>query len=259
MEKLKEILAHKREEVARNKQVRPLSGLERRLKDRPPVRPFRETLAKSGRLSLIAEVKRASPSAGVIRAGADAVETARLYARAGAQAISVLTDEKFFAGRLEDLTRVKEGVPVPVLRKDFLIDEYQVVEAAAAGADAVLLIVAALEQKPLERLLKLTGDLGLDTLVEAHDERELKRALDLPAQLIGINNRNLETLKVALNTTRELCQLIPADRTVVSESGLGCRADVEAVEKLGVDAVLIGEALMGSDDPAVRIKTLMGW
>lgn len=257
--KLQEILDYKRQEVAESKRVRPLAGLERALKVRPPVRAFRQAISRPGRLSLIAEFKRASPSAGSLQAGADPVEISKIYAQAGVQALSVLTDAKFFSGSLHDLTLVKEKTVLPVLRKDFLLEEYQVLEAAAAGADCLLLIAAILPLQELKRLLRLTRDLSLDPLVEVHTEKELEEALEAGAALIGINNRDLATLQVDLKTTERLAPQVPKDRTLVSESGIHSRADLEFVAGKGVHAVLIGEELMSSRDVGKRIQELMGW
>lgn len=259
MSRLDEILAHKREELAHTKRLRPLAQLEEALKRRPPPRGFRQAISRPGKLSLIAEVKRASPSAGPIRPDAGAVGVAQAYAAAGAQAVSVLTDRRFFMGSIADLARVKEKVELPVLRKDFLLEEYQVVEAAAAGADALLLIAAALKPGDLRRLLRLAADLSRDALVEVHGERELDEALEAGAALIGINNRDLATFKVDLGTTQRLAGRVPQGHTVVSESGIRSRADVQRVEGWGAHAILVGEELMSAPDPAARIKELMGW
>ncbi len=259
MTKLDEIVAYKREEVAQAKKNRPLSIVEKGLKGRPPVRDFREAISQPGRVSLIAEVKRASPSAGTIRPGADAVSVGKIYDSAGAQAISVLTDSKFFSGGLEDLIAVRAAVSVPVLRKDFLLEEYQVIEAAASGADAVLLIAAILEGPVLKRLIRMARDLHLHALVEVHTEKEMEQAVQAEAQIIGINNRDLATFRVDLKTTEQLIRRIPGGKTVVSESGIRSRADVEFLGRLGASAVLVGEELMRSEDIAARVKELMGW
>lgn len=258
MSKLDEIVACKREELALAKRDRPLAQVEQALKRRPTPRPFRPAISRPGKLSLIAEIKRASPSSGPIRAGADAAGIAQSYAAAGAQAISVLTDARFFSGSLQDLTAAREKVGLPVLRKDFLLEEYQLLEAAAAGADAALLIVAALKPQELRRLIQLAGELSMDALVEVHDERELDEALEAGAAILGINNRDLGTFRVDLATTGRLVGRVPMDRTMVSESGIRSRADVERVEAWGVHAVLVGEELMSAPDPAARIKELMG-
>ena len=186
------------------------------------------------------------------------MEVAKAYTQAGAQAVSVLTDAKFFSGSLKDLISVKEGVPLPVLRKDFLLEEYSLMEAAAAGADAVLLIVAILEYPVLKRLLGLALDLSLSALVEVHTGQELGIALEAGARIIGINNRNLATFQVDLKVTERLSRQIPKDRVMVSESGIRSRADVEFVRSQGVQAILVGEELMGSEDIEKRVKELMG-
>ena len=258
MNKLEEIAAFKRQEVAEAKRVRPLVELERELKHRQRPRGFAAAIGRPGELSLIAEIKKASPSAGPIRPEADVVEVARTYARAGARAISVLTDSKFFSGSLKDLAVVREKVSLPVLRKDFLLEEYHVVEAAAAGADAVLLIVALLDRAVLKRLLTLARDLSLDALVEIHSEPELQEALEAEARVIGINNRDLGTLQVDLKITQQLMKKIPGTHVRVSERGIRSRQDVEFVQAQGADAILVGEELMSSQDPAAKIKELMG-
>lgn len=259
MTRLEEIIAFKRQELAEAKRAWPLSRLEKELKGRPPARNFRAAIRRPGALSLIAEFKRASPSAGPIRPDADPVSVAKEYAKAGAQAISVLTDQKFFSGTLDDLRSVKEAVPLPVLRKDFLLEEYAVVESSAAGADAVLLIAAILPRPTFKRLIELARNLSLEALVEVHTERELGEALEAGAELIGVNNRDLATLQVDLKTAERLFQRIPPGKVRVSESGLRSRQDVELVRSHGADAVLIGEELMGSADPARKIKELMGF
>lgn len=258
MSKLDEILSYKRQELAQAKERRPLPQIERALKQRPPIRDFRGAVTRQGRLSLIAEIKKASPSAGPIHPEADVLAIAKVYERSGAQAISVLTDARFFSGSLKDLVRVRENVSLPVLRKDFLLEEYPVVEAAAAGADAVLLIAAALPNPVLKRLIALTQDLSLAALVEVHNERELGDALESGAEIIGVNNRNLATFQVDLKTTERLFLQIPPGKTRVSESGIRSRADVEFVQSKGADAVLIGEEFMSAPDPGVRIREMVG-
>lgn len=258
MTKLEEIVGYKKIELAQKKKDRPIASLERALKGRPPLIGFHEAIRREGVLSLIAEVKRASPSAGTIRADADAVAVAKEYEKAGAQALSVLTDSKFFAGSLEDLTSVKEAVSIPVLRKDFTLEEYQILESACAGADCVLLIVAILERPLLKRLIGFSRDLGLEALVEVTAAREIGEALETEATLIGINNRDLRTFEVDLKTTERLIHLIPPGRTVVSESGIRSREDTLRLQRAGVHAVLIGEELMSVENPGQRIKELMG-
>jgi len=259
MTRLEEIVAYKRQELAQAKRIKPLAQWERALKTRPPVRNFRKAITREGKVSLIAEVKRSSPSAGSIRPGADALTIAQTYEKAGAQAISVLTDSKFFSGDLADLTKVKEKVALPVLRKDFLLEEYQVVEAAASGADAILLIAAILERSLFKRLYRLAYDLEMECLVEVHTEGEVTDSLEVGAEIIGINNRDLKNFTVDLNVTKKLLPRIPREKTKVSESGIRTRADVELVTSQGANAVLIGEELMASNDILERIQELMAW
>ena len=233
-----------------------LEELERGLGERPEQRPFREALTRPG-LSLIAEFKRRSPSAGDIRRSATPAEIARAYEEGGAAALSVLTDVPNFGGSLEDLREAREACALPVLQKDFTVDSYQLYEAAVVGADAILLIVAALPQHELARLHQEAGSLDLDVIVEVHSEQELETALDVGAEVIGINNRNLEDFTVDVKATFELITDVPAGKTVVSESGISERATLEELERVGVDAVLIGEALMRADDPAAKVRELI--
>ena len=251
-----EELAHAaRAGAERRRAELPLEELEGRLADRPEQRPFREALTRPG-LSLIAEFKRRSPSAGEIRAGVEPSEIAQAYEQGGAAAISVLTDGPHFGGSLEDLIQARDACALPVLQKDFIVDRYQLYEAAVVGADAVLLIVAALEVDQLARLYDEARQLDVDVLVEVHRERELEAALTFDAEVIGINNRNLEDFSVDVATTFELITDVPAGKTVVSESGIADRGTLEELERVGVDAVLIGEALMRSDDPAAKVREL---
>ena len=249
MSKLDEILVVKRQEVER---LRPRRAeLHKRALARNDVRSFRRALQREdGRLAFIAEVKKASPSAGVIATAFDPVEIARNYARAGAEAISVLTDEAFFQGHLDHLRAVRDAVAVPVLRKDFVLDEIQILEAAAAGADAILLIVAALQQGQLITLLASAATYQLDALVEVHTIAELERALETDVQIIGINNRNLATFEVDLGVTEKLSEEVPKEIVLVSESGIRTAADLARIKASGVNAVLIGEALMRAQNGA---------
>ncbi|MDQ6656096.1 MAG: indole-3-glycerol phosphate synthase TrpC [Verrucomicrobiota bacterium] len=244
MSRLDEILRVKREEIARLAPQR--AELRKAAVLRNDFRGFRAALQRTeaDQLALIAEVKKASPSAGVIVESFHPVEIAKNYARAGAAAISVLTDEQFFQGHLDYLQAIREAVPTPLLRKDFILDEVQIAEAGAAGADAILLIVAALEQAQLEELLAAAATYQLDVLVEVHTLPELERALDADAQIIGINNRNLTTFAVNLGVTEALSEEVPAGVILVSESGIRTAEDLARVKASGVDAVLIGEALM---------------
>ena len=254
---LDEIYRHKLCEVEENKERISLSRLEGALAGLSPTKDF-ETALRTGRgIKLIAEIKAASPSIGVLREGLDPVALALEYQKAGATAISVLTDKKFFHGSLSNLEEVRKTVDLPLLRKDFIIDGYQLYEARVAGADAVLLIARLLDKKTLSAFLKVADQLGLACLVEVHTEEELKKVLDTHARLIGINNRDLDTFKVDMNTTLKLLPLVPVDRIVVSESGIHNREDVRRLEKAGVRAILVGEALVRSKDVTYKIKELL--
>lgn len=253
---LDRIVADKRKEVAQKQALRPLYQLREVINGRAAPLDMAAALSGEG-LSLIAEVKRASPSKGVLCANLDPVAVAQTYARRGAAAISVLTDGPYFQGSLADLMMVKSRLPeMPVLRKDFILEPYQVYEARAAGADAILLIVAILADDRLRELYSMSRELGMSCLVEVHSQAELERALAGKARLIGINNRDLDTMQVDINTTGRLRSLIPDDRIVVSESGIKERADIERMREWGVDAVLVGEALVTAGDIAARIKEL---
>lgn len=218
---------------------------------------FLESLQRDDRTNIIAEVKRSSPSAGAISQAADAVATARVYEQAGAAAISVLTEPEFFKGSMQDLIDVVANVSIPVLRKDFTVDRHQIYEAAAAGASAVLLIVAALDRAELDELRSVAEDeLGLDALVEVHSEPELEIALSTRAMVIGVNNRNLQTLDVTLQTSRELARHIRTDKIFVSESGIKVHSDVADLKRHGYRAFLIGETLMRASDPSQALRSL---
>lgn len=241
---------------ARKAQV-PLSELAQRAQERSDFRPFRASL-RASELAVIAEHKRSSPSSGVIRADLELSDVVSAYERAGAAALSVLTEETHFGGSLDDLTAARAASSLPILRKDFIVDEYQVYEALAAGADAILLIVAALEVGPLADLHTLARELGLATIVEVHDADELETALELAADTIGINNRNLATLKVDTETTYQLFSKIPANIVVVAESGFSTRHEMERLADVGIDAVLVGEALMRAPDVEAACRELTG-
>jgi len=250
------IVAHKREELKALKARRPLNELRADAGITPPARDFAAALAAPG-VQLIAEIKRASPSKGVFQTDLDPAAQARTYVENGVGAISVLTDEHFFQGHLDDLRRVKRAYPaVPVLRKDFVIDPHQVYQARAAGADAVLLIVAVLADDSLADLLGLTHEIGMDALVEVHNEDELNRALKTEPRVIGINNRDLRDFTVDLRTTERLRQLIPDGTIVVAESGIHTAADVQRLARAGVDAILVGEALVTAEDTAAKVREL---
>jgi len=254
---LEEIVAHKRREVAAARERYPLSRLERHAAKRPPPMDFAGALARPD-LSLIAEIKRRSPSAGLIRANFRPSRIARTYERHGAAAISVLTDRRYFGGSLAILRHVRRATSLPVLRKDFIIDPYQVVEARAGGADAVLLIAEALRVEELARLRELAEGLGLAALVEAHGLGALRKALEAGARIVGINNRNLRTFQTDLATTRRLIRHVSPGRLVVSESAIRTRADVERVASWGVDAILVGEALMRRPRVGRAVDELLG-
>jgi indole-3-glycerol phosphate synthase len=254
---LERILTHKRAELQEAQAQTPLTVLERQLAQAPPVRSFRQAIRRpDGKIAVIAEVKKASPSKGVLREDFDPLRIARAYAEHGASAISVLTDERFFQGHLDYLRAIRQQVDVPLLRKDFLISRYQVVEARVAGADAVLLIVAALTDAELSELIAFTHELGMDALVEVHTERELHRALDAGAVIIGINNRDLTTFHTTLEVTECLAPKIPPDRVVVSESGIDTAQDVEQVARAGAHAVLVGESLMRAENVGEKLRGL---
>jgi len=244
---LERILGSTREELDRRRRATPLADLEAALDERPEGRPFGEALARPG-ISLIAEHKRRSPSAGVLREGATVTDVVQAYERAGAAALSILTEGAHFGGDLQDLRDAIAATELPVLRKDFIIDRYQLFESAAAGADAILLIVAVLGHEQLDELHREARGLDLDVLVEVHDEDELLRALDIDADILGINNRDLSDFSVDIERTYELLSDVPAGKTVVSESGFSTREQLEDLDRVGVDAVLIGETLMRADD-----------
>jgi indole-3-glycerol phosphate synthase len=257
MSRLDDLVAAAREDVARRRQAKPIAELREELGTRGGARPFNEALVRPG-LSLIAEFKRRSPSAGDIVAGADVTDVVTAYERGGAAALSVLTDERNFGGSLDDLRAARAASNLPILRKDFIVDTYQLYEAAVHGADAVLLIVAALDDDPLAMLHDEARALDLDCIVEVHDEEELERALAIAPDVIGINNRNLGDFTVDLRHTRDLITDVPAGKTVVSESGYETREQLDELERIGVDAVLVGEALMRSGDPEARVRDLTG-
>lgn len=254
---LRTIVAATRRIVETRRARTPLAEMARRAEDgRTRGDQFAGALSREDRINVIAECKRRSPSKGVLAAQYDAVAIARAYERGGAAAISVLTEPTFFDGSLEHLTAVRAAVRVPLLRKDFIIDEYQLHEAKASGADAVLLIVAALEQSSLRELQRQAEALGLAALVEVHNEEELGRAIDAGARLVGVNNRNLRTLAVDVDASHRLARLIPADVVAVSESGLQSRDEVERLRAEGYRAFLIGERFMTAADPALAIAEL---
>lgn len=252
---LDQIIADKKEALKLAKRNLPLAVLERRIPSRKPL-DFAAALTGHD-LKLIAEVKKASPSKGILCPNFKPAELARIYAQNGAAAISVLTEEKHFQGSLENLTSIRETVNIPILRKDFICDEYQIYESAAYGADAILLIASILDEKTIEDFLKLAADLKLACLVEVHNEEELFKAMLTGAKVIGINNRDLATFQVDTNTTRRLKMLIPTENIVVSESGINSRDAIKKMKECKVNAVLVGEALVTAKDIPAKIKELM--
>lgn len=256
MNRLKEIVKAKKIHLKAVKKHFPLKEL---LNKRAiyPIRSFKKAIKKEN-LTLIAEIKRASPSAGIIRKDFNPTEIAQIYQLEGASAISVLTEEKYFNGRLDYINMVKRHVELPILRKDFIFDEYQVYESHVAGADAILLLVSILSGRRLKKLIELTRKLGLSCLVEVNSRRELNKAIACGAEIIGINNRNLKTFKVDLRMTDKLIKHIPEDKIAVSESGIKTRKDVLRLRDSGVDCVLIGETFMREIDIARKVRELMG-
>ena len=256
---LEKILARKRVEVAERRAARPLADLAAHAASAPPTLGFADAIERrirAGDPAVIAEIKRASPSKGVIRADFQPAEIARSYERGGATCLSVLTDIDFFQGSPDYLKQARAACDLPVIRKDFLVDPYQVVEARAMGADCVLLIVASLEDGQMAELNAAAVEQGLDVLVEVHDAAELERALQLDTPLVGVNNRNLHNFEVSLNTTLELLPQIPADRLAVTESGILTRDDVQLMLDNGVYSFLVGEAFMRAEDPGAELKRL---
>jgi len=256
---LRKIVARKREEIAARASRLPLQVLRQHAESMPAPRGFLKAIQgrlDSGHPAVIAEIKKASPSKGLLRADFRPADIARSYERHGATCLSVLTDVDFFQGADEHLQQARAACALPVLRKDFTMDPYQVVETRVIGADAILLIVAALEDSRMRELAVLAGDMGMDVLVEVHDERELDRALVLNTPLIGINNRDLRTFRTSLETTFSLLKKIPPDRVVVTESGIGTPGDVALLREQGVNAFLVGETFMKAEDPGMKLEEL---
>ena len=254
---LDSILARTRESVVRDRSRRPLDRAHPEVVAAPAVRPFASALVRPGRVAVIAEHKRRSPSRGAIREDLRPADVAARYQAAGASALSVLTDEPFFGGCLEHLCQARAATSLPALRKDFVVDAWQIWEGRAAGADAVLLIVAALEDAELRGLLDETRALGIDALVEVHDRGELERALCAGARLVGVNNRDLRTLAVSLETSITLAAAIPDEVVAVAESGIRSGLDLARLRDAGFEACLVGEHLMGSPDPGAALRQLL--
>ena len=256
---LKKIIARKYEEIAEREAVCSIEQLQEQVAQASPVRGFVASMKNAvsqGRSAVIAEIKKASPSKGVLREHFVPADIAKSYERAGASCLSVLTDADFFQGSEDYLQQAREACSLPVIRKDFIVEPYQVYEARAIGADCILLIVAALSDEQLKTLTALAQQLGMDVLVEVHDKDELRRALTLALPLVGINNRNLRTFDVSLNTTLELLDMIPGDVMVVTESGILSPDDVALMKEHNVHAFLVGEAFMRADDPGACLATL---
>lgn len=255
---LDDIYQYKLGEVEKNKKCTPLATLEKMIQKRGDTKSFSRALKSDANISIIAEIKKASPSAGVIRNEFKPIEIARLYKQGGAAAISVLTDEKYFQGNLSYMTAVKESVDLPVLRKDFIVDPYQIYEARSAGADAILLIAALLSENEIQSLLNQAKELEMDCLVEVHTESELQKVLQTNAGIIGINNRDLATFTISLETTFRLRPMIPDGKIIVSESGIKSRAEILRLFNNGVNAILVGETLMKSNNIPATLHELLG-
>lgn len=252
------IVSNKREEIARAKTQRPLATLQNLAGQQPAPRDFRQALAAGKNVAVIAEMKKASPSAGTLREDFDPIALAQSYERQGAAALSILTDNKFFGGHLENLRQARIVSALPILRKDFILEPYQVFEARAYGADAILLIMALLDRSQLFELMLVAAEIGLQALVEVHNEIEIDRALLAGANLLGINNRDLKTFTVTLETTARLSKLIPSSCVRVAESGIKSRQNVERLAACGIDAVLVGSHLMRQADPGAALVELTG-
>ena len=256
MSLLQEIVRSKKEELRTRQGKARLAELKAQIRDNDPPRPFADLLSKPP-LRLIAEIKKASPSAGLLRDPFDPVAIARTYHESGATALSILTDRPFFQGALATMANVRRSVPVPILQKDFLLDEIQCYEARAYGADAILLIAAILEPRQMVDLFHLADSLGMAALVEVHSEKELERVIEW-APIIGINNRDLTTFNVDLETTFRILPEVPEEKIIVSESGIATREDVKKLEAVKVHAILVGEVFMRAPDIAAKVKELMG-
>lgn len=256
---LRKIVARKHQEILERQELVPESALRASLVQAPPVRGFVAAIERSleaGRSAVIAEIKKASPSKGIIRADFDPAAIAQSYASAGATCLSVLTDVDFFQGADIYLQQARHACELPVLRKDFMVAPYQILESRAMGADCILLIAASLSLTQMQDLAQLAQDCGLDVLVEVHNGEELEQALQLNTRLIGINNRDLHSFDVSLNTTFELLKQVPKDRIIVTESGIHTPEDVKAMRQHGVDSFLVGESFMRADDPGAKLKEL---
>lgn len=258
-DRLKEIIQKKREKIIIAQQQVSIDELKEKIQSLPATRPFMEAIHKPRTISLIAEIKKASPSRGIIRQDFNVPAIARDYKDAGVQAVSVLTEEDYFQGAITYLQETRDIIDVPILRKDFILEAYQVYESRAYGADAILLISDLLTREKIIEFMGIAESLGLDCLVEVHDEKELKKVINLKVPLIGVNNRNLHTLAVDAKTTESLFPLIPKDKIVVVESGIKSYQDVLFLKILGVSAVLIGTAFMEAQGIKQKVEEIMGW
>jgi len=256
---LTKIIEEKRREIEAAKDRLTFAQMQKRLRVLPSGRNFKAAISKEHEINLIAEIKKASPSKGVFRHEFDLLKIAQVYRAYGAKAISILTDEKFFRGKLEYLELVRKNVYLPILRKDFILDKYQLYESKLFGADAVLLIAEILSQSELFNFLEICKNLAMDAVIEVHGEEDIKKALSVEAQIIGINNRDLHTFNVNLEITSNLINSIPKNKVIISESGISTYEDVMFLKSLGVNAVLIGEAFMKSDDIGSKIREVMGY
>ncbi len=254
---LDEIVNNKLEEVAERKKEVPLAVLKSKLAASTPARNFRKAISSPTRINIIAEIKRASPSAGVIIKNLRLQELAEIYEKNGASALSILTDQKYFKGELKDLEKARKASSLPILAKEFIVDEYQIYEARTRGADALLLIARVLDKEELRKYLDLASRLDLDCLVEIHTEEEWQKIKDLPVDIVGINNRNLENFKVDLKMSFNLIKKIPSDKIVVSESGITNKKDIYRLHEAGIDAFLIGEALLRSENVGEKLRELL--
>jgi len=254
---LSKIIEEKRREIDKAEKKVSLNDIKKEAESLYVRSTFKKNISRKGHINLIAEIKKSSPSKGIIRANFDPVKIALTYQAAGAGAVSVLTDERFFDGKLEYLGKIKERITIPILRKDFIIDEYQIYESAARGADAILLISHILTREELRRYLDVTKSLGMDALVEVHNEEEVEKALNVNAPIIGINNRDLTTFTVDVSITQRLMRLLPDTKIIVSESGITSYEEVMFLKSLGVNAVLIGETFMRTENIGRKVRELM--
>lgn len=254
---LDEIVNNKLKEVAKRKKEIPLAFLKSKLATSTSTRDFRKAISSPGKINIIAEIKKASPSAGIIIEDFSLEKLARIYEKNGASALSILTDQKFFGGELKDLEKARKASSLPILAKEFIVDEYQIYEAKTRGADALLLIARILDREKLKKYLDLASRLDLDCLVEIHAEEEWQKIKDLPVDIVGINNRNLENFKVNLKMSFNLIKKIPLDKVVVSESGINNGEDIHRLQEAGVNAFLIGEALLRSENVGKKLKELL--